>query len=79
MKRLSDDERAWREEVFLKRLSRSEREKIKRAYPFRKVRNEVLRSLWREGVPQTLLSIASGLSVVQIQRILENKKASRSK
>jgi hypothetical protein len=74
MIQLTRDDYSKMKEIFLKSLSPSKRKRLQKLNPYRRDRNELIRALWGRGVPQCLLSRVSGLSPVQIFRIVHNTK-----
>lgn len=63
-----------KEKIFLRYLSNAQRKTLQKFNPFRTERNALIRCLARRGVTQVLLSKVSGLSPVQIFRIVHNTK-----
>lgn len=70
---LTKNEILKRERIFLRSLSPSIRKTIYKLNPFRKERNREIRALFDRGVSKCLLSRASGLSWIQIFRIVNKK------
>jgi hypothetical protein len=66
-----------RERLFLGSLSPSKRVRLWKLYPYRTVRNRLIQALFNRGIPQCLLSKASGLSIIQIARIVNKKRERR--
>lgn len=60
--------------LFLRSLSRSEKMTLKKLCPFRLDRNNLIGRLYRRGVPQSLLARVSGISPVQIWRIVKQHR-----
>jgi hypothetical protein len=77
MGQLTKSERLKREKNFLKSLIPSKRQRIQKLYPYRQIRNKLLRDLWNQGVPQVLLAKVSKLSESHLFRILHQKKEAR--
>lgn len=74
MGQLTKDECLKKEKIFLKSLSNTKKKILQKLNPFRRERNALIQDLARRGVPQILLSRVSGLSPMQIFRIVHNTK-----
>jgi hypothetical protein len=58
------------EKIFLKSLSPTKKRTLRKLNPYRKERNLLIRKLAGRGVPTSLLAKVSGISPIQIYRIL---------
>jgi len=62
--------------MLMRNLSPGQRRTLQKSYPFREERNELIRSLRRDGIGYGLLARASGLGKTQIWKIAKRGKRS---